>query len=859
MPPSPASFRNDPASDTPGVPEEGERPAGGEQAAPAAASSPRMEVIDPTPSPAAGETPAPAGPTPTAASPPGEARSVGASGRDRVGSTNDILQNRADIQQIGDNNTSKTINKSSSFNYFGGHERISLENFAWAKDHADRAAAELIAPHIFQEREELYERWLLAIVGPEASGRAAAAVWFANELQKRSLVDKVYVVEDNSLEKHYVLAQAPPGTRRLFVVKNVLAKRDKSLVGQLLQSRGDLGALRELRDTLRGSRLLITITLERLNELLAHEIIDASEYQDCFVRDYSPRPRSSVLRHHLKRCFRNVPGGEQQIEKIIAELGPNLESDLINAGLMPPKMSEIADRLYNNIAQSASGSDENHSTARQAFERCIRDFGSIATEIKSFLTELPSDEDRIRAIQLSFIEGCAESEFWRLSSLLQPERPLRRRPKEWFVETATVIQGRLRAKLINSDRLSDRERGQPSLRFRSENYAPAIRRYAKKEFPDLVRGLFDRLVAEMPGDPGLRQASVGPRALGLMAQIDWPSTRALVESWLNASTGNDWHNLAAPTVAAACLSADARASADALLSYWQEGGDGNEGKRERYLAAAAAAYRHLGSRQFTRAVEGLHEIARQLDLSPLALILPFDARLPQTDSADADYSEAWSYLVQQSEVTPYDDRDQVERKAQRYLDRISNGRERWGKLKVALEAVEYALLSLALFDGQMEQVARVLCDWLNEPERKNEHTIRLTASLVTWRLLQYLATQTDKPSRKPDPVLALLESDAEMIDVFGELFAGAIDRLHGLPLSGARRMSGRLCVALEEWCRPLADNHSATLARLLRNLLHHLRKAQAPAAKYTESLLTREWRSPRKPKSIQDLAQVVLS
>jgi hypothetical protein len=216
------------------------------------------------------------------------------------------------------------------------------------------------------------------------------------------------------------------------------------------------------------------------------------------------------------------------------------------------------------------------------------------------------------------------------------------------------------------------------------------------------------------------------------------------------------------------------------------------------------------------------------------------------------------YILQQAEVADFDDREQMERKTRRYLDRISKSRGQWGKLKVALESVEHALLSLALFDGEMEQVARVLCDWLSEPECKNEHTIRLTASLVTWRLLQYLATEADKPSRV-DPVLTLVESDAEMMDLFGELFAGALERLHALQLSGARRMSGRFCAALEDWCRPLVDSNLATLARLLGTILAYLRRNQAPAAKYTESLLTREWRSPRKPKSIQNLAHAALS
>src|SRR5262249_43575019 len=136
----------------------------------------------------------------------------------------------------------------------------------------------------------------------------------------------------------------------------------------------------------------------------------------------------------------------------------------------------------------------------------------------------------------------------------------------------------------------------------------------------------------MEVDPGLRRDGIGPRALGLMAQLDWPRTRARVESWLDPSNDSHWQDLAAPTVAASCLSADARASGNALLSYWQKGGDGSEERREIYLAAAAATYRYLGVRQFTRVAEGLHEIVRQLDLSPLTLLLPLDSRLPVAGS-----------------------------------------------------------------------------------------------------------------------------------------------------------------------------------------------------------------------------------
>src|SRR5260370_5834406 len=118
------------------------------------------------------------------------------------------------------------------------------------------------APSVFLEREEFYGGWLVAIVGPEASGRYSAAVWFANELLRRSFVHMAYVIADESvLEEHYLLAQAPPGSQRLFIVTDVLA-RSKSLVKRLLHSRGDLGAGRKLLGTLRGSRLLLTISPE---------------------------------------------------------------------------------------------------------------------------------------------------------------------------------------------------------------------------------------------------------------------------------------------------------------------------------------------------------------------------------------------------------------------------------------------------------------------------------------------------------------------------------------------------------------------------------------------------------------------
>jgi hypothetical protein len=157
------------------------------------------------------------------------------------------------------------------------------------------------------------------------------------------------------------------------------------------------------------------------------------------------------------------------------------------------------------------------------------------------------------------------------------------------------------------------------------------------------------------------------------------------------------------------------------------------------------------------------------------------------------------------------------------------------------ESLQHSLLALGLLDGHLDSVAQILCDWTRETEKPKENTILLTASLIAWRLLQTLIARSRDADSGADPLMTIIEADAEMLDTAGELFAASMTRLSSLRLDRGSRLAGRFCSTLQEWARQTRGSER-TIKELIAGMRCYL-KQNGAASQYAERLITRTWRS----------------
>lgn len=804
-------------------------------------------------------TPPPAGGTsgeapPTAAAPPVPGTSAtevgaGAAGA-REGETRFDFNSRVDAVAAGEN-ASIYMDRSSTI-YAGGRRHVSLKEYRRRNGDFPEQSRKLLSPAFLAGGTFATRYNVVAIVGPDASGKTSSAACLAAEWLRLSLIDEIFdIPDDTELSEHAVLSEAPPGRRRLFIISDVLIS-SRSLMKRLLGSPGDLGAFDRLCRKLGSARLILTISEERLLRLWTTEFREAIEYREIFRYDYAPQPCTKVLLHHLERLVEGHSGNRAEAAAIMEQLGEDLEQRLVEARMKPPRLYDLADSLFQKFREGGLGELRAHVSRRLA------DFSQVDDEVKSFLETLPSNEDRTRAIQLAFLEGCEASEFWRLSELLQPNPPPRRPNRDWYGDTASARCERLRAITVKGTHPAA---GQPSpevLRYRARHIAPALRRYARRELPDLVRHTLGRLTDELPSDPGLRTSGVGAKAVGLMASLDWPRVAALLGDWVRLGRQMEWDDLAAPALAAACVTEDGRRQADALLACWTEPNQDEEPwARTRQLAAAAYVYQCLGTRQLGRAATGLRKIVGQVDLSPFALILPFDSFW--TEDSKRSRSPAFiAFIMASAQVSDRDGEDERQYKLRRYLDLVDEARKQWNQRKWVLESLQRALFSLAFSLGEAGQIINLLCDWLAEPEIKEQHTIRLTASLIVARSLQQLILEREEDAVSPDPLLILLQNGAETADAVSELFAVTLARLYAIKLAGRSRLSSRFSQTLKDWCAPGAASHAATLVGLFRRTRRRLAAENPAAARYFDAALSRDWLAAHNSESIRTLAQAIM-
>ena len=185
-----------------------------------------------------------------------------------------------------------------------------------------------------------------------------------------------------------------------------------------------------------------------------------------------------------------------------------------------------------------------------------------------------------------------------------------------------------------------------------------------------------------------------------------------------------------------------------MLRQWIRSSDTN------LLSTAAWTYQEMRHIDLDFALNGLEQIVRVLDLSPLKTILAFDSAM----TAESDDELLEDYLMMQADI----DRDatnpvEIVTRFATYLKTVEEADDSWGEVEPVYNAVEFAIIVIA-FDYLRETI-NLLCDWVNEEDAKG-CTIQLAGSLIWLRLANELADDA-KREGKPSRILELIDRDEE--------------------------------------------------------------------------------------------------